>query len=159
MIYDVDYFIRKFKAIPEERWMTDVLGRNGIHCAIGHCIGNCSGSEPFYDKFESSEEAVCLVNVLSRLKIKRAKNVQGNYNTSVVIINDGSGKEYQQPTPKQRILAALYDTKKMLSKGQDVQECDATKADSSNAAGTKIIHHYVSVPETITEQTKELILS
>lgn len=36
--FDIDYFIAKFEAIPDERWtvgrLTDDEGR---HCALGHC--------------------------------------------------------------------------------------------------------------------------
>ena len=36
-IYTVDYFIEKFSAIPLERWVTHDIGRDGNHCAFGHC--------------------------------------------------------------------------------------------------------------------------
>ncbi len=34
--YTIDYFIKKFEAIPEELWCTGQLTINGKHCALGH---------------------------------------------------------------------------------------------------------------------------
>jgi hypothetical protein len=49
---------------------------------------------------------------------------------------------------------------KMPNSEPEVQVSVATKADSSTEAGkTKIITKYVSVPSSITEQSKELVLS
>lgn len=90
MTYDVDYFIAKFEAIPEELWFvngyTDFTGR---HCALGHCgeTGN---------HFARCDEAETLQRILQN---------------DTVPINDGYHPWYHQPTPKQRILAALGDVK------------------------------------------------
>lgn len=58
-------------------------------------------------------------------------------------INNGEDEKYQQPTPKQRILAALYDIKKMQQPepGQIVQD----------SVQIKQVIRYVSVPESIKE--------
>jgi hypothetical protein len=39
MKYDIDHFIKKFEAIPKERWLTGHLGAGEQHCALGHCGG------------------------------------------------------------------------------------------------------------------------
>lgn len=32
-----EYFIDKFKAIPEEKWTTGIMDRGNQRCAMGHC--------------------------------------------------------------------------------------------------------------------------
>lgn len=88
--YDVNYFIKKFEAIPEES-----IGQGTIFnkCAYWHCDNDCCYLGDVAQAF----------TVLFSLSIK--------INPSA--INDGYISDYQQPTPKQRILAALYDIKKM----------------------------------------------
>lgn len=44
--YDLDYFIKKFEAIPEEKWITNGYGKNGVHCAYGHCGADDNGKYP-----------------------------------------------------------------------------------------------------------------
>lgn len=87
--YNVDYFIQKFEAIPEP-WaigtFEDELGRK---CALGHC---CEAEAP-------TEEGAAL-----RALFKKAGMAVG-------WVNDGPHFNYQQTTPKQRILAALRDIK------------------------------------------------
>lgn len=143
MQYDVDYFIRKFEAIPEEMWCTHLrYGGGGTHCALGHIEASStnSGKEEFEFKML----------------------MQGNQTSlTVVRINNGDDGRYQQPTPKQRILAALYDIKKLNSEPL-AQECDASKDEQGTKVGSiKTIHvyHKVSVPETLTESLPETVLS
>lgn len=98
MDYTVDYFIEKFEKIPEEKWITGLYEDiNGNHCALGWCGVKGDAND------ESAE--------LTRLFWKIDK--------SVIRVNDGIlYAEYQQSTPKQRILAALRDIKsKMESNG------------------------------------------
>ena len=84
MIYNVNYFIKKFEAIPEDQWTTGSFrDEHGRKCALGHCL-------------TLHEEQAALISLL-------------RYTTSE--INDGERDRYQQPTPKQRILAALNDVK------------------------------------------------
>jgi len=86
--FDVNYFIKKFEAIPEELWainsFQDELGR---YCALGHCG---------YGLNAETSEGATLNKLLGWVTIA---------------INDGRHKKYPQPTPKQRILAALHDIK------------------------------------------------
>lgn len=93
-MYTVDYFIDKFEKIPEENWLENGCFQdgNGRFCALGHCA-----LRPWS---RVTSEAVAL----NRLFVK--------IYSSVVNINDGKCSKYLQPTPKQRILAALHDIKK-----------------------------------------------
>lgn len=95
-MYTVDYFINKFEAIPEEKWCIEKWADDDKRCAFGHCGVNT-------DNFLSYPS--------------EAKGLADLFPLSCVVfdINDGDDKRYQQPTPKQRILAALYDIKKAQS--------------------------------------------
>ena len=85
MTYDAAYFIAKFEGIPEERWCTNVFrSHGGRRCALGHCQESRTGR---------TDESIALANLL----------------TDTAEINDGKDPRYQQPTPKQRVLAALKD--------------------------------------------------
>lgn len=94
MEYNVDYYIEKYEAIPEDEWCVNSYnGPNGSHCAMGHCgmrIGKTVTNEV--------NELVLLFFLIS---------------TNVPCVNDGDDCRYQQRTPKQRILAALHDIKKL----------------------------------------------
>lgn len=90
MNYNVNYFIKKFEAIPEEMWLAGGLGDNGgRRCALGHCHADALSSKA------TKESSLLMV----LLKFRAPE------------INDGEDERYQQPTPKQRILAALNDVK------------------------------------------------
>ena len=97
-IQNADYFIAKFEAIPDNRWCVNTYEGGGIirrkHCAVGHC-----GVRDF---FTTTDEARCLYQVFGDLM--------------VTAVNDGRHPGYPQPTPKQRILAALRDIKAMEGK-------------------------------------------
>lgn len=101
-MYTVDYFIDKFKKIPEEKWYVGAYVNPcnvEQRCALGHCI-------------VKDGEFVDEVDILQNLMVN-------NLNCAVGAINDGRVREYQQPTPKQRILAALRDIKKMNEEQED----------------------------------------
>lgn len=88
MNYDVDYFIKKFEATKEEMWCMYMLQDCESKCALGQCSSNV--------------ESEALINLFYHsLKIK------------VTLVNDDYSYKYPQATPKQRILAALYDIKKL----------------------------------------------
>jgi hypothetical protein len=99
MEYNVDYFIRKFSAIPEYKWFVGDYSDGHLIdpkcCARGHC-----GKRRFGVVCEEDDALLKLFdfNLLNRQCIAH--------------INDGRDKNYPQPTPKQRILAALYDIKR-----------------------------------------------
>lgn len=92
-MYTVDYFINKFQAIPEEKWITGVFSSKGKHCALGHCLTEPSKNTLQYSR---SQEYVDLQELLS----KRA-----------TYINDKPTVQFPHDTPKKRILAALLDIK------------------------------------------------
>jgi hypothetical protein len=86
----VKWFINFYEAIPDEKWCIGNFYRtdNGVfkNCALGH-IGAPKES-PEREALETifREAGLC-----------------------IPAVNDGTDNGYQQPTPKGRILAALYD--------------------------------------------------
>lgn len=127
MEYDVDYFIKKFEAIPEELWFVgDYISQCGTkRCAAGWC------NEHINIRNIESEKMAVVFEPLGRLVIAN--------------INDGKDERYQQPTPKQRILAALNDIKKMQ---------EPVKQE------TTVIYKVVEVDKKVKALTKqEIILS
>ncbi len=104
MNYNAKYFINKFSAIPDDKWIVGIFVDNSGDkcCALGHCGASYTSG---------SKEA----NALSTLIFK-------TLGCSVAFINDGaygvSVYEYVPPvttnellslgdTPKERILTAL----------------------------------------------------
>lgn len=131
MNYDVDYFINKFQAIPEERWCIETTeDDHGRHCAWGHIVRPKCRIDDFIN------EGRDLMTLLRDAGLDKSGDPSS--------INNGWDDRYQQPTPKQRILAALYDIKAMTK-------------DIDTGGKTKTV--YVSVPVSITEQSKKLVLS
>lgn len=135
MNYDVDFFIRKFEAIPDELWTTGVfeftLGDKVLHCANGFCgVTNVT-----CDVKRATKEAVELANLLSKLPVDYKKKYGDILFDVTAMINDGRIDKYQQLYPKQRILAALYDVKKMQQPKPIIKE----------------VIKYVSVPNEIKE--------
>jgi len=105
-MYTVDYFIDKFSKIPEDKWHaggywnTDACG-NRMFCALGHC------GEYFFDEGFGRQ----------RMKTAESKALWDlvYFSLKLIIqdINDAPYfPTYMQQTPKQRILAALYDIKR-----------------------------------------------
>lgn len=110
MNYDIDYFIKKFEAIPEEKWITDLqLDQDGNSCALGWCMTEEDRVHSLqnwsyvahWSGHETEEGKVLWENILPR---------------AVTLINNGQDTRYQQATPKQRILAALQDAKRNCTK-------------------------------------------
>lgn len=149
-MYTVDYFLDKFSKIEESLWTTGVFEHfDGRRCAMGHCLSDVAlkitaqhmertgirGYKP-----TAEECKTIFAESLALCQIFNAEN-PGDGSLTVYKINNGDDPRYQQPTPKQRILAALYDIKKLQA--PEVKE--------------KIV--YVAVPVTITEQAKELVMS
>lgn len=107
-IYDVSYFIKKFQAIHDDLWLVGNLEDGyGSRCAVGHCQYG-KEREALWALFPDTE----------------AQN--DNYPETIASIapriNDGLDSRYKQPTPKQRILAALYDIKKMQQSTEQPKE-------------------------------------
>jgi hypothetical protein len=87
-MYNRDYFIAKFEAIPAIKWTTGVMtNERGQHCVLGHC-----GEQD--RQLNQTPESEALNELLD---------------WDAHTINDGRDRRYQQRTPKKRILAALRD--------------------------------------------------
>lgn len=124
VIYNVDHFINKFRAIPEEMWLIRSQGEKELignmpHCALGWCR-NYSGyygcALEFHDETSPENEDGALAKLFRDAGIFSYGNSQG-----VAWVNNGDHPSYQQPTPKQRILQALYDIKAMQDKPKEEQ--------------------------------------
>lgn len=98
-IYNVDYFIKKFEAIPENQWITGGLGYKGRHCALGHCgVTNLS---------HHNKESSALGQLLGLSCPGEVWKIN-----DLAAWSDPVCDPYRHlPTPKQRILAALLDVK------------------------------------------------
>jgi hypothetical protein len=138
-MYTVDYFIKKFEAIPEEDWNDFVQYDTSTQtrCALGHC-------DPF-NKNSIKVNGLRTAEGMGLVKLFDSVGFGMKSGNWITYVNNGRSVNYLQPTPKKRILAALYDIKKLQTK--DI--------DTGGKAKERIV--YVSVPATITEQAKELI--
>ncbi len=136
MEYNVDYFIKKFEEIPEEKWTTHVQQNDrGQRCAVGHCApSNATCNMLGSNGGAVVEEGRALINIIGILR--------PNSSNKVAPINNGDDERYNQPTPKQRILAALYNIKKL-------QDGEAT-------CKIKEVIRYVAVDAPIRKEAKEL---
>lgn len=91
----VEYFIKKFEAIPEEKWCVEDFNVEGKSCAFGHC--GCIDSDSL------TEESI----ELGLLFAKYTKS-------GVTAINDGLYPPFNKGHPRSNILAALYEMKGMV---------------------------------------------
>ncbi len=117
-MYTVNYFIKKFEAIPEENWMVNRFSykKNFLSkrtfCAQGFCMPlkllKLMGSMPKNERL--TIEVGCFTEWFDLVKLFEPGR-EGNFELVVGGINNGINERYQQSTPKQRILAALYDIK------------------------------------------------
>lgn len=111
MKYTVDYFIAKFSAIPDDKWNNYIQydDNTKIRCAFGLCgiIKPIRRYGELTVDGTNTDEGKALINIFLAIgwDIESGKWVTD--------INNGYCKEYPQPTPKQRILAALHDIKAM----------------------------------------------
>lgn len=98
MEYNVEYFIAKFEAIPENKWCVGALQDHDRCCAQGHCGVT---RENHLVRYNRASESYALIHIMGGFVY------DGTINAA--LINNGCAPKYQQETPKQRILAALYD--------------------------------------------------
>lgn len=140
--YDVDYFIKKFEAISEDMWCTHAqTNSHGQHCAWGHC--GITNEQIGFRELDN--------HALKVIQLTRKSGFEWHLgNKAFANINNGAFLEYQQPTPKQRILAALYDIKKMQLKDIDAEAKEPQVKE-------RIV--YVSVAESIRKQSLDLLTS
>lgn len=134
MEYTVDYFINKFEKIPEDKWITGMIGLNSIENSPKCALGHCGIDESFLNETKDSK---ALKEIFSNTSFTSSISPIRGGTDCIWKINDGYIKEYQQETPKQRILAALYDIKK----SQEIKE--------------KIVYKTVQVDSQIKKLVKE----
>ena len=115
---DAQYFIDKFEAIPEEKWCVRYwINAEGQSCANGHCgvRRTIVDNSPWT---HIPEEAKYLYRIFKNLEVTPIPSAMrygdlsesgDEYCVKAALINNGDSVEYQQGTPKQRILAALRD--------------------------------------------------
>lgn len=95
----VDYFIGFFSAIPDDQWTTrKYQDDQGRKCARGHLGGA--------DTYETTSDEDLALAIL----IYEAQDRDCSQN-ALNCINDGHFPEFQQETPKARILEALQYVK------------------------------------------------
>ena len=152
--YTIDYFIKKFEAIPEQDWCIDEYSKTKIEiknaqktflgmkyngtvkvpktnfCAQGHCMGGIdnirfiSGQKKKFSIFDIAKSYPEL-NALINLFGQRRE--EGKNMVVVALINNGEDKDYQQPTAKQRVLKALYDLKEKETPKDAIKELSTPK--------------------------------
>lgn len=100
-MYDVDYFINKFEAIPEKNWTTIKLSDGqGACCALGHC-GVTANSNGEYVYTDEAEELIKLFGGSSKHNWQCVSDINDLYDPHSAILN----------TSKKRILNKLYKIK------------------------------------------------
>lgn len=106
MNYDVNYFIKKFEAIPAENWIRLDVGddEDGPHCALGHCGVRSTADR---NDWVPTEEAMALIRIFND---GSAEDSYGCIRWSAVYnINDDQIRfSYPGSNPKERILNQLY---------------------------------------------------
>ncbi len=111
--FNLDYFIKKFKAIPNRKWnVGKQLALDGTRCALGHC--KLSEIDKFADLFNNETLTIIKKTSNNDYEVGDILYPDMSYNNinKVAAINNGETKEYQQETPKKRIVAALENLKK-----------------------------------------------
>lgn len=108
-MYTKEYFIEKFKAIPDDKWTTGVFFKEGACCAYGHCgVRN----QTITEARTLTPEAHALSQLIGEGEdemFQQEENLRIGW--EVVNINDGSGKLAPGNSPKERILNALNNLK------------------------------------------------
>lgn len=121
--FTVQYFIDKFSKIPKRKWTTRTFESMGKMCALGHC----NMREPKLP----TDEAIALAMLIStNLKINVSQDLEEQTHWvffTVYPINDGFNDKYLQEHPKERILAALNDIKKMQQQPSNPYPLSASK--------------------------------
>lgn len=106
-MYTIDYFINKFKSIPDKMWMVDRFTdyENPYrHCALGHC--GVTGLSHNY-----TEEAIALQGLFDILK------------TRVTWVNDAKFDHTGYgSSPKERILRVLFMIKEKMEGDSALKE-------------------------------------
>jgi len=107
--YNIDYFLKKFDAIPEDKWIIAYLQDpidQDKHCALGHC-----GVRNNYNI--TTEESIALMKIFNKNHKRLKRNIsKGNF-SNVYLVNDGD--HYYDyiygETPKERVINFLEECK------------------------------------------------
>src|ERR1700677_4548150 len=99
--YTLNYFINFFKKIPDHRWCTGEMQKDGTtqHCALGHLLRNASTT----------------YNNTKRKNFPRNQALVKFFgNENVIIVNDGQSYKALNlgKTPRGRMLRALRNRKR-----------------------------------------------
>lgn len=133
MEYNVEYFINKFEPIPESYWCAcgTIGDRSKINiestCALGFCGGY----------IEFSYESRCLAKVISEYYYLIGKEPFYNLDLVVYHIND-THNIINLPTPKERILHALYTIR-----DKELSEANLKEASKIVSEATKLVNEVV----------------
>lgn len=119
--YDSIYFYNKFSAIPEYRWCVGSVQNfvDGIEkrCAMGHCFPAHFNTSMMFEALHADS--------LDNQENLAMRLLFFGFDWCCVNINNGDDPSYQQPTPKQRIIAALEDIIRLEGKqvpGKEIVE-------------------------------------
>jgi hypothetical protein len=95
--FSLEYFVNKFEAVPDELWWTGTYFNEDRtkRCALGWCFEVDPKNSR---RLEMGDEFARLENLM-RTYLDKGTDP----------INDGKVKQFNQPTPKQRVLAALKE--------------------------------------------------
>lgn len=102
--YTLNYFINFFKSIPDHRWTTGVLQREGTvqMCALGHCLAHQNGDP------ENAN-----LNDLADATNAKTEALENFLDGRTININDDEDNSYGfGTTPRGRILKALRNRKR-----------------------------------------------
>lgn len=122
MEYTVDYFINFFEVIPEHMWCAgSFLDLRGRSCGNGHLGVRLKDNSV---SFAMTEASLAITPIFNALRVTddgfhEFRDHLIGYSDKLAHINNGQTHEYQQATPKQRVLAALRDVKAMQLKEAD----------------------------------------
>ena len=145
MQYDVDFFINKFEAIPEEFWIIDRLldrddnGPFNKRCALGHCepADILSATREEYAEGHKQQDALMRLSVTHfGVPIYVINNAKDTYRQGFVC-----PARFNQATPKQRVLAALYEIKasQMAQQTPEPEQCkQSLNAQTTELAGSQV---------------------
>lgn len=113
MEYTVEYFISKFEKIPSKKYCIGTRFDGYGRCTLGWCYPTNNDAKLSENcAIPDSDEETVLTFLIENLNCK----------FGVAGINNGIYEEYPQKTPKQRILAALYDIRdKELSQANVIE--------------------------------------
>lgn len=113
-IYDVNWFLDFFSAIPEDKWCVCALERGDTRCANGHLNYRVHGSGQWPDGQPPASVFALTDLTQKHLGLSAPDINNGNFFNVVT--------RFPQPTPRARILAALTDIKSQQEQAAEAFE-------------------------------------